>query len=460
MNKTYIQKGTDAKRDMLAVYNITTKHIPDIQLELKEIFKRDWAEKQGDQEYLPATAMFKAYETDLEFVCMDTLKSAGATIKTFLAYLQGSEFNIFSEYNNRGMRCRYVKYDSKAFYREDKDVVVFSVTVKINNPLSYSVKPSYSVIRTADWSGISVNPTTGDVYGCIMSGDIYKQTAGNGIWVAQNATGQNRAWNGISTATNGDVYACVTSGDIYKKASGTSNWVAQNATGTVRTWWGVSVNSTTGDVYGCVGFSGDIYKQTAGSGDWIAQNATGVNRSWTGISVRSNGDVYACTSGTDLGEIYKQTAGAGDWVLENSTGQGKTWNGISVANNGDAYACTHAYGGDIYKKALGSSNWISQNVTGTFRGWWGVSVNSVNGDVYSCENEGDIYRQITGSGNWIAQNAVGTISTTVFSISFTTNSPTVIYWDDGTSNTYEANISVNKTFTEDGHFAIIAPSKL
>lgn len=144
--KTYIQKSTSPKLDLQEAFGITAKSVPDKQLELKEIFKRDWADQQGDEEYIPAVPTFKAYEQDLEFIYKGVLRTASDAIRTFLTYLQGAEFSLYDEYSQRGIRCRYVSYDSKAHYRLVEEAVVFTVKVKINNPLCYVLSTAGTTI--------------------------------------------------------------------------------------------------------------------------------------------------------------------------------------------------------------------------------------------------------------------------------------------------------------------------
>jgi hypothetical protein len=208
---------------------------------------------------------------------------AAKRIKIFLQYLQGSEFSLYSEYHKRGFRCRYVKYDSKAFYREAQEVVVFNVTVKVNNPLSYAI-PSLS-----SNGGLSF-------------------TAGGG------------------------------GGESITIASG-------------------------------------------GSGFAPGENILTVVQAGA-----SNGAVNATA---------------------NSEGVITTINSVSTAG---------------YGYVVGSSLATSGG-TGT-----GCLINIVRISEYR--------------------------------ISFTTNSATVVYWDDGTNDTYSENTTVNKDFTENGHFGIICPQKL
>jgi len=148
MNKTYIQKSTSPKLNLFNAFGITTKSIPDRQLEVKEMFKRDWVDQQGDEEYVPAIPVFKAYEQDLEFVYKGVLRTASEAIRTFLTYLQGAEFSLYDEYSQRGIRCRYVSYDNKAHYRLGEEAVVFTVKVKINNPLCYVLSTASDTITT------------------------------------------------------------------------------------------------------------------------------------------------------------------------------------------------------------------------------------------------------------------------------------------------------------------------
>jgi hypothetical protein len=62
------------------------------------------------------------------------------------------------------------------------------------------------------------------------------------------------------TTLGTDVYACVGSGDIYKQTNGTGNFVALGQTS--RRWYAMTTLGT--DVYACV-YDGDIYRLTAGA---------------------------------------------------------------------------------------------------------------------------------------------------------------------------------------------------
>ncbi|MFC1708973.1 hypothetical protein ACFL2J_02790, partial [Candidatus Omnitrophota bacterium] len=81
------------------------------------------------------------------------------------------------------------------------------------------------------WSGISVDPSNQNVYATVFSGDIYKQTAGSGDFIALSQT--SRFWVGISVdSSNQNVYATDTKDkDIFKQTvsrCSSTSWGSDN----------------------------------------------------------------------------------------------------------------------------------------------------------------------------------------------------------------------------------------
>jgi len=137
---SYIQKGTDARKDLDVTYGILLKSIPFKPFpELKDLPVRDWPDEQGDDEYIPANPVFKAYETSVELIYTGLTNTARQMIYSMLQYIQGAEFNIFDTFKRTGIRCRYVGYEDSAYYNKERQSVEFSVKVKVNNPLSYGI---------------------------------------------------------------------------------------------------------------------------------------------------------------------------------------------------------------------------------------------------------------------------------------------------------------------------------
>ena len=233
-----------------------------------------------------------------------------------------------------------------------------------------------------DWRDIAAAPN-GNIYACVESGDIYKQSAGTGNFVALAQTSLN--WRSLTVAPNGDVYATVYGGNIYKQTSGTGAFTSLGATiSPARNWNGISA-APNGDIYATV-YAGDIYKQTGGVGNFVALSQT--TRNWNGIKVASNGDVYACVA---PGDIYKQTGGAGSFV---ALGQAtRDWWDVTSSPNGDIYACV-SYG-DIYKQTAGTGVFTALNQTSRY--WRGITY-APNADIYACTNN-YIYKKDNPSNN-------------------------------------------------------------
>jgi uncharacterized Zn-binding protein involved in type VI secretion len=280
----------------------------------------------------------------------------------------------------------------------------------------------------------------GNVYACVLGGDIYMQTGGSGDFVALGQTA--RDWVGMCAAPNGNVYACVWNGDIYMQTGGSGTFVALGQT--ALQWFGMAA-APNGNVYACVQ-NGAIYMQmqteikattdltsstTNASFSYIFTTPAGcisieikqmakanTDVVWfdsfilaptkysetvttgpskidvvkldipeisTGIltvviNKTPNGNVYASVSN---GDIYMQTGGSGDFVALGQSA--RDWHGMAAAPNGNVYA--NVYNGDIYMQTGGSGAFVALNQTA--RAWRGMCA-APNGNVYACVSNRDI----------------------------------------------------------------------
>lgn len=138
MKNLYIRKKGVVKniKDDFGIYH---KSVPYVLFpKVKEPFKNSWYDENGDDEYLPAVPTYESYEMKIDFVYEGTLNSANNKIKDFLSFLQGGYFEIYDEYSGIGrQKVRYVSVDTDGYlYRREKDVVEFSVTFKVNDPIT------------------------------------------------------------------------------------------------------------------------------------------------------------------------------------------------------------------------------------------------------------------------------------------------------------------------------------
>lgn len=107
---------------------------------MKDIPSRDWPDEHGNDEFIPDKPVYKAYEIECEFVFIGTHGTANEKIRSFLQYLaENGSFSIYDTYTKIGRQnVRYVSNSEDVFYRRDgeNDIVVFSVTLKVNDPIT------------------------------------------------------------------------------------------------------------------------------------------------------------------------------------------------------------------------------------------------------------------------------------------------------------------------------------
>jgi len=201
---------------------------------------------------------------------------------------------------------------------------------------------------------------------------------GTGDFVALGQTSRN--WRGPAAAPNGNIYACVVGGDIYMQTGGTGDFVALGQTS--RDWIGMAA-APNGNIYASV-YGGDIYMQTGGTGDFVALSQT--SRAWRGMAAAANGNIYACVSN---GDIYMQTGGTGDFVALGQTS--RDWRGPAAAPNGNIYASV--YGGDIYMQTGGTTS-----ITDFDDGYEGQQITVIADHPVTITDGTNIF--LSGSANW------------------------------------------------------------
>ena len=112
--------------------------------EAKELPSQDWKDEDGTDEYIPSELKIASYEMDVEFVYKGEINAANRKIREFLDYLTGksdagAELAVYDTFTKIGrQRVRFVSVDDDIFYRQSEygDVVVFSVTFKVNDPVT------------------------------------------------------------------------------------------------------------------------------------------------------------------------------------------------------------------------------------------------------------------------------------------------------------------------------------
>lgn len=121
-------------------YDIYAKSLPfDIAGEAKELPNNDWYDEDGDDEYIPQGGLkMKAYEIETEWAYKGNKFSANTQIRKFVDMLRTAGlFSLKDEYTNLVREnVRFVKLhdDAELVRKEEGDIVIFKVTLKVNNP--------------------------------------------------------------------------------------------------------------------------------------------------------------------------------------------------------------------------------------------------------------------------------------------------------------------------------------
>lgn len=131
--------------DTLDNWGIACKEFPfTLYGEAKELPSYDWKDEDGEDEYIPNELKIASYELEVEFAYKGEVNSANVNIKGFLDYLTGrggtgAELMVYDTYTKIGrQRVRYVSVSEDIFWRQEEggDVFTFSVTFKINDPVT------------------------------------------------------------------------------------------------------------------------------------------------------------------------------------------------------------------------------------------------------------------------------------------------------------------------------------
>lgn len=141
-----IQKanGDDTSVHSLSNWGIVATSLPfKIVGEMKDIPKNDWFDEDGDDEYIPDTPVYKAYEMDAKFfIEASSMPSLIESIRGFIQYIAaGGSFSIYNPNTGIGRQnIRYVSYSDEAKYNKvgtsdgTKYMCEFSLKLKVNDP--------------------------------------------------------------------------------------------------------------------------------------------------------------------------------------------------------------------------------------------------------------------------------------------------------------------------------------
>ncbi|MEN6413732.1 MAG: hypothetical protein ABFC84_13385 [Veillonellales bacterium] len=161
----YIQKGSDAARDLFAEYGIlvnSTLGLTDLP-STKELFSRDWSDKQGLDTYIPYKTIFKDKEVK---ITVSFLSDTGRSqFNAFLKYIicpaasqftnepRDGVFQFWSDYRKTGARLKYmsIEYVTER-YRFNDNYIYAIITCQCVNGLSFGYAKTGAYSSTATFT--------------------------------------------------------------------------------------------------------------------------------------------------------------------------------------------------------------------------------------------------------------------------------------------------------------------
>ncbi len=140
----YIEAERDSSAWDTTTYGMVaqTQPFPGV-MEVKELYKNDWKDEHGDDEYVPYSMKLKSFDYTIKFF-VKTLATVGSSpieklneqYNGFMDKLLHGEFSIWDSWQERGYR----KVRLSKVSIEERDVtdesawMLFSVTMKVNDP--------------------------------------------------------------------------------------------------------------------------------------------------------------------------------------------------------------------------------------------------------------------------------------------------------------------------------------
>ena len=144
----YFQKEKEDSlvKESVSDFGIWCKDFPfKIHGDAKELAKTEWADNDGDDEFIPDIIRLKSYEISVDFAYKGVFKSANKKINDFLDYLTGRDgsggsLKVFDAFAGIGRQnVRFVSVSPEGEYTRSEsegDIVLFKVTFKVNAPVT------------------------------------------------------------------------------------------------------------------------------------------------------------------------------------------------------------------------------------------------------------------------------------------------------------------------------------
>ena len=120
-------------------WNIYVKKVPFKPIgDLKTPYVQNYKDRDGNDVCYPSTPRYEAYDLKCDFAYMGPENTASPMVVLFIKYLvENGLFKFFDTYTNIGKtNVNYKSNDAEQYFNSDQNVVVFSITFTINDPVT------------------------------------------------------------------------------------------------------------------------------------------------------------------------------------------------------------------------------------------------------------------------------------------------------------------------------------
>lgn len=161
----YIQKGSDVAKDLFSEYGVIVNATEGLTepADAKEIFSRDFSDKQGLDTYIPDKTIFKDKEVN---ILVSFLSSTGRSqFNEFLKYIvspatgqfttepRDGVFQFWSDYRKTGLRLRYLSLQfNTERYRPGDNYIYATIKCQCINGLSFGFTMDGAASNTATFT--------------------------------------------------------------------------------------------------------------------------------------------------------------------------------------------------------------------------------------------------------------------------------------------------------------------
>ena len=151
------QKTSDGAKvkDLLTEWKMVCTDFPfELYPGTKDLPKRDWADEDGEDTFIPDVLPLKAYDLEAGICYTGEMATAYDNVVSFLGYLigeygNGATLKVYNPHTNIGRQDLYFLGASDYDFHstKDGDTVTFKVKFRVTDPKT-EVVPSYSIDMT------------------------------------------------------------------------------------------------------------------------------------------------------------------------------------------------------------------------------------------------------------------------------------------------------------------------